>query len=119
SELAMPAIIAVDLWKTLGYTFLILLTGLQTIPNVVYEAAAIDGAGRWKKFWYVTIPMLSPTLFFAVIITFIGAFQIFDPMFIMTHGGPGNKTISMVQLLYRQSFQNFNVGYGSVISVVI
>src|SRR5699024_9388520 len=97
SEPAMPAIIAVDLWKTLGYTFLILLTGLQTIPNVVYEAAAIDGAGRWKKFWYVTIPMLSPTLFFAVIITFIGAFQIFDPMFIMTHGGPGNKTISMVQ----------------------
>ncbi|MDQ4137533.1 MAG: sugar ABC transporter permease [Actinomycetota bacterium] len=116
---AMPSIIAVDWWHTIGYTFVILLAGLQTVPRHLEEAAMIDGAGAVRRFWSVTLPSMSPTLFFAVIITFIGAFQIFDPMFIMTAGGPGNSTRSMVLYTYQQAFQAFDVGYGAAVSIVV
>jgi multiple sugar transport system permease protein len=116
---AMPAILAVDLWKTIGFTFIILLAGLQGIPNQLYEAAAIDGAGAVRKFWDITIPMLSPTLFFASVITFIGAFQIFEPMFIMTRGGPGDRTLSIVQHIYETGFRRFEMGYASALALVV
>lgn len=116
---AMPAIIFVDLWKTIGFTFIILLTGLQSIPEHLYEAAEIDGAGPINKFWNITIPMLSPTLFFAIVITFIGAFQIFEPMFIMTNGGPRNSTLSIVQHIYQTGFQSFEMGYASALALVV
>lgn len=116
---AMPSIIFVDLWRTLGFTFIILLAGLQGIPNDLYEAARIDGAGAGMRFWNVTVPMLSPTLFFACIITFIGAFQIFEPMFIMTQGGPGNATISVVMDIFQTGFRNFDMGYASTKSLVV
>jgi multiple sugar transport system permease protein len=116
---AMPAIIAVDLWKTIGFTFIILLAGLQAIPAHLREAALVDGAGPWQRFWNVTIPMLSPTLFFATIITFIGAFQIFEPMFIMTDGGPGNRTVSMVMHIYETGFRSFDMGYASALALVV
>lgn len=116
---AMPAIIFVDLWKTIGFTFIILLTGLQSIPEHLYEAAEIDGAGPLNKFWNITIPMLSPTLFFAIVITFIGAFQIFEPMYIMTSGGPRNSTLSIVQHIYQTGFQSFEMGYASALALVV
>ncbi|QBD81585.1 sugar ABC transporter permease [Ktedonosporobacter rubrisoli] len=116
---AMPALIAVDLWRTLGFTFIILLAGLQGVPPYLHEAARIDGAGIWHRFWNVTIPMLSPTLFFASVMTFIGAFQIFDPMLIMTQGGPGNATSSLVFDIYQTGFRSFQMGYASAISLVM
>ena len=116
---AMPAIILVDLWRTLGFTFIILLAGLQGIPKQLYEAAMIDGAGPFRKFWSVTIPLLSPTLLFAGVITFIGAFQIFEPMFIMTQGGPGDETLSIVMHIYETGFRSFQMGYASVLALVV
>ncbi len=116
---AMPAIIFVDLWRTIGFTFIILLAGLQGIPAHLYEAAKVDGAGSFQRFWSITIPMLSPTLFFATIITFIGAFQIFEPMFIMTGGGPGDSTLSIVQHIYEVGFRQFEMGYAAALALVV
>ena len=116
---AMPAVIAVDLWRTIGFTFIILLAGLQGIPEHLYEAASVDGAGALRRFWNITIPMLSPTLFFASVITFIGAFQIFEPMFIMTRGGPGNATRSIVMHVYETGFRRFDMGYASALALIV
>lgn len=116
---AMPAIIAIDLWRTIGFTFIILLAGLQGIPTQLYEAASVDGAGALRRFWNITVPMLSPTLFFATVITFIGAFQIFEPMFIMTRGGPGNTTRSIVMHVYETGFRRFEMGYASALALVV
>jgi multiple sugar transport system permease protein len=116
---AMPALIFVDLWHTLGFTFIILLAGLQGVPTYLQEAARIDGAGAWQRLWNVTIPMLSPTLFFASVITFIGAFQIFEPMFIMTNGGPGNATLSVVMQIFETGFRSFEMGYASTNALIV
>jgi multiple sugar transport system permease protein len=118
-EWAMPAVVFVDLWKTLGFTFIILLAGLQGIPTHLYEAAKVDGASAFQRFWSITIPMLSPTLFFATIITFIGAFQIFEPMYIMTEGGPKDTTLSIVMHIYETAFRGFEMGYGSALALVV
>lgn len=116
---ALPTLIGFDVWRTLGYTFVLVLAGMQAIPLHLYEAATVDGANAWDRFWHVTIPMLSPTLLLVSVIGFIGAFQIFDPMFIMTQGGPGNSTLSVVQELYQVAFQSFQIGYGSAVSVSV
>lgn len=116
---AMPAVIAVDLWRTIGFTFIILLAGLQAIPAHLYEAAAVDGAGAMRRFWNVTIPMLSPTLFFAIVVTFIGAFQIFEPMYIMTAGGPGDSTLSIVMHIFETGFRGFEMGYAATLALVV
>lgn len=116
---AMASIIGVDWWHTIGYTFVILLAGLQTVPRSLHEAAMVDGAGPVRRFWSVTLPSMSPTLFFTMVITFIGAFQIFDPMFIMTAGGPGDTTRSIVMYTYQQAFQAFDVGYGATVAIVV
>jgi multiple sugar transport system permease protein len=116
---AMPALIFVDLWRTLGFTFIILLVGLQGIPGQLYEAARVDGANARQRFWHITIPMLSPTLLFATVVTFIGAFQILEPMFIITEGGPGDATLSIVMHLYETGFRSFEMGYASAQAVVI
>jgi multiple sugar transport system permease protein len=96
STLAMPALILVDLWHTIGFAFVVILAGLQAIPRELHEAALVDGATPARRFWHVTLPLLSPTLFFVCVISFIGAFQIFEPMFIMTRGGPDGATESIV-----------------------
>jgi multiple sugar transport system permease protein len=116
---ALPALIAVDLWRTLGFTFMILLAGLSSVPPHFYEAARLDGAGAWKRFWHVTLPMMSPTLLFTCIITVVGAFQIFDPMFIMTSGGPGISTTSIVLYIYQTGFQSFQMGYAATLALVV
>lgn len=116
---ALPAIIFIDFWHTIGFTFVIMLAGLQTVPRELVEAAQTDGANRWQAFWNVTLPMMSPTLFFATVITFIGAFQIFDPMQIITRGGPDNSTKTIVMYLYEQGFESFQIGYASAIAILV
>jgi multiple sugar transport system permease protein len=116
-DTALPAIIIVDLWKTIGFTFIILLAGLQSVPEHLHEAAKIDGAGSIRRFWDITLPMLSPTLFFTGILTFIGAFQIFEPMYIMTEGGPLDRTVSIVMKIYMTGFQRFEMGYASAMAI--
>lgn len=119
STWALPSIVGIDLWRTLGYTFVILLAGMQTVPQHLYDAARVDGAGRIKQFWHVTLPGMSPTLLFAVVISFIGAFQIFDPMYIITQGGPGTSTLSLVQYDYYKAFRDFQMGYACTVALVI
>ncbi|MFC7465059.1 carbohydrate ABC transporter permease [Brachybacterium sp. GCM10030252] len=116
---ALPAIIGIDFWHTLGFTFIIMLAGLQTVPNQLIEAAKTDGASRWQVFWNVTVPMMSPTLFFAMVVTFIGAFQIFDPVQIITGGGPDDATLTLVMYLYEQGFQAFQIGYASAVAFLV
>jgi multiple sugar transport system permease protein len=115
----MAALLGVDLWRTLGFTFIILLAGLQGVPQSLYEAAMLDGAGSVRRFLNVTIPMISPTLFFVLVLNFIGAFQIFEPMFIMTNGGPANSTRSLVQHIFETGFRNFEMGYASALAIVV
>jgi len=116
---ALPSIIGIDFWHTIGYTFLIMLAGLQTVPAEMNEAARVDGANRVQAFFFVTLPLMTPTLFFASVITFIGAFQIFDPIQIITAGGPNDATISAVMYLYQTGFQAFQIGYASTIALVV
>lgn len=116
---ALPSIIGIDFWHTIGYTFLIMLAGLQTVPSQMVEAARCDGANRLQTFFHITLPLMSPTMFFASVITFIGAFQIFDPIQIITRGGPNDATISAVMYLYQTTFQAFQVGYGSTIALAV
>lgn len=116
---SLLAIIGIDFWHTIGYTFIIMLAGLQTVPGQLVEAARTDGASAWQVLVRIKLPMMSPTIFFATVITFIGAFQIFDPMQIITQGGPDNSTMSIVMYLYQTGFQSFNVGYASAIALLV
>ena len=117
---AMPSIILMSLWGV-GGSMVVFLAGLQGIPEHLYEAAELDGAGEWSKFWNVTVPMISPVIFFNMIVTIIGAFQIFDQVYIMTNGkgGPANATLVYVLYLYRNGFEYFKMGYASALAVVL
>ena len=110
TKTAMPAMIVMSLWGA-GGSMVIYLAGLQGIPKHLYEAAEIDGAGWWARFRHVTVPMITPTLFFNLIMGIIGAFQTFTQFFIMTNGGPANATITYVLYLYRSAFEYFRMGY--------
>ena len=98
---------------------LIFLAGLQRIPEELYEAAVVDGASRWVRLTRITIPLLTPSLFFSLIIALIGAFQVFESMFVLTQGGPGDATRTVVMYLYREAFGSFNMGYASSMAVVL
>lgn len=111
-EWAMPSIILVALWGA-GAPMLIFLAGLQGIPTSLYEAAEIDGAGPITRFFYITIPMLTPTIFFNVVLSIIGSWQVFTQALILTEGGPNNATLTVVLHLYRTGFRNFYFGYAS------
>jgi multiple sugar transport system permease protein len=115
---AMPSLILMSLWGT-GGAMLIFLAGLQSIPTVLYEAATIDGAGAWRRFWNVTLPMLTPTLLFSVVMRIIGSFQVFTQAYVMTQGGPSNSTYTMVLLIFNKSFNQFRFGYASSIAWVL
>lgn len=110
---AMPAIIFLSVWKSFGYNMVLFLAGLQSIPTQLYEAATIDGANAWQRFRYITLPMLSPTTFFVVIISIIGSFQVFDQALVMTGGGPGVATTTLVLFIYQAGFQGFRMGYAA------
>jgi multiple sugar transport system permease protein/lactose/L-arabinose transport system permease protein len=115
---ARNTIIAAVTWRWTGYNMIILLAGLQTIPQQLYEAAEIDGANRWEKFRYVTLPQLKPVMLFVVVLSTIGTFKLFAEPYVITGGGPTNSTITIVQYIYRQAFVNFNLGYASALTVV-
>jgi multiple sugar transport system permease protein len=104
---AMWAIIGTTVWWVSGYYLIIYLAGLQDIPRELYEAAAIDGASGWRSFWSVTLPLLRPVLLFVFVTHIIGSFQIFGQVFVLTQGGPGDATRTVVQHLYETAFQNF------------
>ena len=116
--LAKPAFIVMSLWGV-GGAMVIFLAGLQGIPSELYEAASIDGANGWQRFRFITIPMLTPIIFFNLIIGLIDSFQIFTSAFIMTNGGPQNKTLFYVLYLYRNGFQYFKMGYASALAWVL
>lgn len=109
---AMPGLILVSLWG-IGPNMVVLLAGLQGIPAHLYEAARIDGANQWQEFRHITVPMLSPVLFYVMVISMIGSFQIFENVFIMTNGGPGTATRVFVFDLYQNAFVNLRMGYAS------
>lgn len=119
SEWAMPAVIIMAVWRGLGYNMLIYLAGLQGIPEVYYEAASIDGAGPWAKFWNITVPLLSPTTFMLLILSVIGAFQVFEYTYVMTQGGPVYATLTLVLYVYNNAFRDFQMGYASALAYLL
>jgi multiple sugar transport system permease protein len=117
--LAMPSIIAMAVWRNVGFAMVVFVAGLQAIPAMLYEAASIDGAGRWQAFRYVTLPMLRPTILFMLVITTIGYLQLFEEPFVMTRGGPLDATLSVTMYMYQQGFSFFHQGYASAIAYVL
>jgi multiple sugar transport system permease protein len=116
---AMPAVIITSIWKNLGFNMLLFLAGLQGIPEHFYEAAKIDGANWWQRFRHVTIPLLSSTTLFVVVMSIISSFQVFDQIYIMTAGGPARSTSVLVHYLYQNAFQYFKMGRASAIAYVL
>ncbi len=116
---AMPAIIIVYVWKNLGYTMVIFLAGLQAIPRDLYEAARVDGANGWERFRHVTLPGLSPVIFFLVVTGILASFQSFDIIRAMTGGGPVHATTTLIYYLYEQGFIGFNAGRAGVTAVML
>jgi multiple sugar transport system permease protein len=118
-NLAMPSVIAVSVWKVIGWNMLIYLAGLQGIPEYLKEAAAIDGANGWQTFFRITLPLLQPTTFFIFVTSLIGAFQVFDQVYVMTGGGPANATTTLVHQIYNAAFKAFDMGYAAAMSFVL
>jgi multiple sugar transport system permease protein len=117
---ALPAVILVSVWKNLGFNMVIFLAGLQGIPVSLYEAAQIDGANRPQRFWHITLPMLRPTALFVLVISIISAFQVFDPVYVMTpRGGPLFSTETVVSYIYYQGIELIDISYGSSIGFVL
>lgn len=115
---ALPAIVIMSLWG-LGRTMVIYLAGLQGIPQQLYESAALDGANGWRQFWAITLPLLTPTIFFNLVLSIIATSQTFTQAFVATNGGPLDSTLFYVLYLYRQAFQNFRMGYASAMAWVL
>jgi multiple sugar transport system permease protein len=122
SSLAMPAVIAMNIWKGVGFNMVVYLAGLQAIPAEYYEAAEVDGAGAWQRFRRITLPLLLPTTIFLAIINTVGAMKAFEGVFIMTNGGPpgpGGATTTIVYWIYVQAFRFFRMGYASALAYIL
>lgn len=115
----MPSIIIMDVWKNTGFAMLIFLAGLQNIPDMYYEAGQLDGANRWQLFRHITLPLISPTIFFNLIIFMIGALQVFDSIMVLTQGGPGDASRSVVMYIYEKAFRSFQMGYASAVAMTL
>jgi multiple sugar transport system permease protein len=116
---ALPALALLAVWKNFGFNMLVFLAGLQAIPERLFEAARLDGAGPWQRLRHVTLPMLAPTFVFVGVITTIGYLQLFAEPYVMTQGGPGNATLSVVLLMYEEGFRWWNLGYGAAVAFVL
>jgi len=116
---AMPAIILTSVWKDTGYIMILLLAGLQDIAPVYYEAASLDGAGPLSRMFRITLPLLTPTLFFSLIISLINSFQVFEQVWVMTGGGPGGATSVLVEQIFRNATSYNRLGYASALSWVL
>lgn len=119
ANLALPSLILISVWKSLGYNTLIIVASLQSIPKHLYEAAALDKAGRIATLKKITLPMISPTVFFITIVNVINSFKVFETIQIMTQGGPMNSTNTLVYSIYEYGFQFYKIGYASAIGVVL
>ncbi|MFG6404104.1 carbohydrate ABC transporter permease [Microbacterium sp. P04] len=118
-EWAMPAVVIVSTWRDMGYYMILFLAGLQTVPRELHEAARMDGANVWQRFWNVTLPALRPTTFFVTVMLTINSFKIFDLILVMTDGGPGQATLVLSQFIYRKGFEENQFGYASAASVAL
>jgi multiple sugar transport system permease protein len=117
---AMPAIILMSTWQGLGISVIIFLAGLQGVPQDYYDAASVDGAGRWSRFRHVTLPLLTPSIFFTGILALISAFQIFDQVFVLARPGkPTEATVTLVYFIYENGFKNFKMGYAAAASWIM
>nr|WP_308627549.1 sugar ABC transporter permease [uncultured Eisenbergiella sp.] len=119
SSTAMACVVFISVWKAVGYDTLIYLAALQGVPQSLYEAAALDNAGKAKVFFRITLPMISPQLFFTLIIRTIASFKVFDTVRILTQGGPNNATTTLVYSIYTEALMNLRIGYSSVLGVVL
>ncbi len=121
SRTALISLVIIVVWQTMGFNTVLFLAGLQNVPKDLYEAATVDGAGRWAQFWKITLPMLTPTTFFVVTTTTIQAMQVFDHVFILINppAGPNNSTLTMVLYLYQKGFQRFEQGYASAVAWIL
>jgi multiple sugar transport system permease protein len=116
---AMPSIIIMSVWLGFGYNMILFIAGMTNIPDSLYDAAAIDGAGPFRQFFKVTLPLLSPLVFFGTLLTLITSFQVFTQAYILTNGGPGDASTTLVLQLYDEAFKYFRLGYGSAIAVLL
>ncbi|MCC7447978.1 MAG: sugar ABC transporter permease [Anaerolineae bacterium] len=118
-HLALLSIIIIGVWKEVGFSMLVLLGGLNNIPAELYEAASIDGARGWYRFWHITLPLLRRPMLFVVVLSTINAFKVFTPIYLITEGGPVDSTQTMVYYIYQTSFKYFKMGYASALSFIV
>ncbi|KAA3664630.1 MAG: sugar ABC transporter permease, partial [Chloroflexi bacterium] len=118
-DLALYVIVISIVWKTVGLTMVLLLAGMQGIPDELYEAAEVDGANKMTRMRYITLPLLRQTIALSLVLSVIGSFLAFDQFYIMTQGGPRNQTITAVYWIYNNSFTYFKMGYGAALSIVL
>jgi multiple sugar transport system permease protein len=116
---AKPAVVLLTVWKNVGFTMVIYLAGLQNVPETLYDAAKVDGAGGWQRFRYITVPLISSTTFFLLVIQMIGAFQLFAEPFVLTRGGPAQATLSIVYYIYQNAFQFQRMGKAAAIAWIL
>lgn len=116
---ALGSIMALNVWSTSGYFMIAFLAGLQSIPETLYEAARVDGANAWRRFWHVTVPGLRPTIFFVATLGLIGSFQVFDQIYVMSNGGPVHATTTMSYFIFNSAFKYFRFGYAAAASVFL
>ncbi|MFK0733777.1 MAG: carbohydrate ABC transporter permease [Gloeotrichia echinulata GP01] len=116
---AMPVIILLSIWKQLGFNMVVFLAGLQAIPSSRYEAAELDGANAWQQFWHITLPGLRPTIIFVIVTTAIFTLRGFEPVYVMTGGGPLNSTNLLVYYIYQEAFGQFDFGYAAAAATVL
>ncbi len=119
TKYAMPSVIGVAVWKEIGYVMVIFLAGLQGISRTYYEAARVDGANVFQEFVHITVPLISPTTFFVLVTSIISAFQVFDLTSVLTQGGPGNATNTLVMYIFQSAFRNFRMGYASAMALML
>ncbi|WP_255951882.1 carbohydrate ABC transporter permease [Streptomyces odontomachi] len=119
TDWALPALILTSVWRDMGYYMVLFLAGLQTVPAELYEAARVDGAGPWQRFWHVTLPCLRPTTFFVLVMLTISSFKVFDLVQVMTEGGPGRATLVLSQLVFREGITQGRFGYASAVSLAL
>lgn len=118
-NVAMNSLVLVSVWKGLGYNTIIIISAMQSVPGYLYEAAALDKTPKWKAFWKITLPMISPTLFFLALMNIIAALKVFETVNIMTQGGPMNSTNTLVYNIYQYGFDYFKIGYASALGVAL
>jgi ABC-type sugar transport system permease subunit len=118
-DLTLYVLVIISVWKSVGFNFLLYLSGLQSIPEELHEAFRLESGSHLKFFWHITLPMLSPTTFVAVLLSIVGSFQSVDLIYIITQGRPGNSTNTLIYYIYQQGITNWNIGYGSALSTAL